>query len=80
MNPKEITQIIEKEINENWSLRQIGKRNLSLNKLAIETAEKIKRRNTKAARWIAADAWRELTNEKTIERLRKKATAILPND
>ena len=41
----------------NWSLRQIGKRNLSLNKLAVETAERIKARNTKAARWIAADAF-----------------------
>ncbi len=53
----------------NWSLRQIGKRNLNLNKLAIETAEKIKLRNTKAARWIAADALRELTDAKTVERL-----------
>ncbi len=59
----------------NWSLRQIGKRNLYLHKLAVATAEKIKMRNTKAARWIAADALRELRNEKIIERLRKKLTA-----
>lgn len=57
----------------NWSLRQIGKRNLNLNKLAVETAEKIKARNTKSARWIASDALRELTNEKTLERLEKKS-------
>ena len=56
----------------NWSLRQIGKRNLNLNKLAVETATRIKARNTKAARWIAADALRELTNEKTFARLGKK--------
>ncbi len=56
----------------NWSLRQIGKRNLNLNKLAVETAEKIKARNTKSARWIASDALRELTNNKTPERSRKK--------
>ena len=56
----------------NWSLRQIGKRSLNLNKLAIETAEKIKSQNTKSARWIAADALRELTNEKNLERLRNK--------
>lgn len=56
----------------NWSLRQIGKRSLNLNKLAIETAERIKLQNTKSARWIASDALRELRNEKTIERLRKK--------
>jgi 3-methyladenine DNA glycosylase AlkD len=57
----------------NWSLRQIGKRNVHLNKLAIETAEKIKLQNTKSARWIASDALRELTNEKTIERIKKKS-------
>jgi 3-methyladenine DNA glycosylase AlkD len=56
----------------NWSLRQIGKRNIELNKLAVETAERIKLQNTKAARWIAADALRELRNEKTLERLEKK--------
>lgn len=57
----------------NWSLRQIGKRSLYLNKLAIETAEKIKAQNTKPARWIAADALRELTSEKILERLKKKS-------
>lgn len=57
----------------NWSLRQIGKRNLDLNKLAVETAERIKLQNTKPARWIASDALRELRNEKTLERLIKKA-------
>ena len=48
----------------NWSLRQIGKRSLFLNDPAIETAEKIKAQNTKSARWIAADALRELKSEK----------------
>lgn len=57
----------------NWSLRQIGKRNLHLNKLAIESAERIKLQNTKSARWIAADALRELRHEKTQERLLKKS-------
>jgi len=56
----------------NWALRQIGKRNLALNKLAIETGEKIKKRNSKAARWIAADALRELKSEKIQERLKRK--------
>lgn len=56
----------------NWSLRQIGKRNVHLNKLAIETAERIKRRNTRAARWIAADALRELRSERILARLKKK--------
>lgn len=56
----------------NWSLRSIGKRSLYLNKLAIETAEKIKARKTKSARWIASDALRELTNEMVIKRLKNK--------
>ena len=58
----------------NWSLRQIGKRNLHLNKLAVETAEKIKLQNTKPARWIAADALRELESEKILERLCRKSS------
>ncbi len=55
-----------------WSLRQIGKRNLELNKFAVETAGRIRAKNSKAARWIAADALRELKNEKIIERLQRK--------
>lgn len=60
----------------NWSLRQIGKRSLFLNNLAIETAEKIKSQNSKSARWIASDALRELENEKILERLNKKTSAV----
>lgn len=56
----------------NWSLRQIGKRSLYLNKLAIESAERIKLQKTKSARWIAADSLRELQNEKIQERLLNK--------
>lgn len=78
----EFLPILEKHANDernfikkavNWSLRQIGKRNLNLNKLAIETAEKIKAQNTKSARWIASDALRELTNEKTLKRISSKS-------
>lgn len=46
----------------NWALRQIGKRNASLNNAAIEVAEEIRKIDSKSARWIAADALRELTN------------------
>jgi 3-methyladenine DNA glycosylase AlkD len=56
----------------NWSLRQIGKRSGYLNPLAIETAERIKLRNSKPARWIAADALRELKSEAVQLRLAKK--------
>lgn len=54
----------------NWALRQIGKRNLNLNREAIETAREIQGIDSKAARWIASDALRELTDEKTQKRLR----------
>jgi 3-methyladenine DNA glycosylase AlkD len=56
----------------NWALRQIGKRNPNLNKLAIEVAMRIKLQNTKSARWIAGDALRELRSESVLERLRRK--------
>lgn len=56
----------------NWSLRQIGKRSLELNKQAIEVAEQIKTQDTKSARWIANDALRELQSDKIQERLIKK--------
>lgn len=55
-----------------WSLRQIGKRNLALNRLAVAAAERIKAQDTRAARWIAADARCELTSAKVLERLRRK--------
>lgn len=53
----------------NWALRQIGKRNLALNRKAIETAERIQQTDSAAARWVAADALRELTGEAVQKRL-----------
>ena len=53
----------------NWALRQIGKRNRILNQKAIETAHEIQKLNSKSAKWIAADALRELTNEKVQSRI-----------
>jgi 3-methyladenine DNA glycosylase AlkD len=57
----------------NWALRQIGKRNLRLRQAAIRTAKQIQRLDSKAARWIAADALRELTSKKTVAMVRAKA-------
>jgi 3-methyladenine DNA glycosylase AlkD len=57
----------------NWALRQIGKRNLRLRQAAISTAKRIRRFDSKAARWIAADALRELTSKKTVAMVRAKA-------
>ncbi len=53
----------------NWALRQIGKRNLALNKKAITLAEEIQQNESKAARWVAKDALRELRSEKVRKRL-----------
>jgi 3-methyladenine DNA glycosylase AlkD len=44
----------------NWALRQIGKRNPSLRKKSISAAKEISRLDSKSARWVAADALREL--------------------
>jgi 3-methyladenine DNA glycosylase AlkD len=55
----------------NWALRNIGKRNLNLNEAAINAAKEIKRLDSKAARWIAADALRELESDAIQSRLRR---------
>lgn len=56
----------------NWALRQIGKRNLPLNEAAISAANEIRNMDNRSARWIASDALRELTDEKTQRRLMTK--------
>jgi len=55
----------------NWALRNIGKRNLNLNKAAINTAKEIQLLDSKAARWIASDAIRELESESIQKRLNR---------
>jgi 3-methyladenine DNA glycosylase AlkD len=57
----------------NWAIRQIGKRNIELNKAAVELAKKIQQQNSKSAKWIAADALRELQSEKHIAMVEKKS-------
>lgn len=69
----------------NWALRNIGKRNLSLNSAAVACAERISRAanlragakrggdpDARAARWVAADALRELRSEKVPVRLNRR--------
>lgn len=53
----------------NWAVRGVGKRNAALNEAALETAERIKSLGTRPARWIAADAIRELKSEAVRRRL-----------
>ena len=44
----------------NWALRQIGKRSPALRRAAMAEAQRIGKLDSRAARWIAADALREL--------------------
>jgi len=57
----------------NWALRNLGKRSQALNEQAISVARDIQSRGSRAARWIAADALRELTSEKVQQRLKRQA-------
>lgn len=56
----------------NWALRQIGKRNISLNKKAIGLAKEIQKMDFKSAKWIAKDAIKELTGQAVQKRLINK--------
>jgi 3-methyladenine DNA glycosylase AlkD len=55
----------------NWALRNIGKRNFNLNEAAINAAKEIQRLDSKAARWVASDALRELKSEAVQTRLKR---------
>lgn len=49
----------------NWALRQIGKRNPYLKRKALRTAKAIQKMDARSARWIAADALRELRSPRS---------------
>ena len=55
----------------NWALRNVGKRNVNLNRAAIDTAKEISGIDSKSARWIASDAIRELESPSVKKRLKK---------
>jgi len=56
----------------NWALRNIGKRNLNLNKAAIKVAGEIQQIDSKASRWIGSNALRELESDAVQKRLEQK--------
>ena len=56
----------------NWALRQIGKRNINLNKRATQVAKQIQKMDSKSAKWIANDAIREFANPQIQARLKLK--------
>jgi len=58
----------------NWALRQIGKRNAPLNRAALAAAHEIYRLDSRAARWIASDARRELESPAVQQRLMGRIT------
>ena len=47
----------------NWSLRNIGKRNIDLHKKAIEVAYEVSNYNNKSAQWIGKNALAELQKD-----------------
>lgn len=55
----------------NWALRQIGKRNANLNRLAKDCAKRIADEGSKPAHWIAANALRELESEAVQTRINR---------
>lgn len=55
-----------------WALRSIGKRSLTLNAAALQTAEKLALSDDKTARWIGKNAANELASEPVLNRLAAK--------
>jgi 3-methyladenine DNA glycosylase AlkD len=53
----------------NWALRQIGKRNPTLNREAVAVARHIQSNGPRPARWVASDALRELESQAVRTRL-----------
>lgn len=54
----------------NWALRQIGKRNVSLNERALEVTTRLLKSENKTTLWIAKDAYRELTSNAVGKRIK----------
>ncbi len=62
----------------NWALRGTGKRNLALHAAALTTARSLLKRTSRTARWIAADAIKELENPSIRLRI-KPSKAVKPH-
>lgn len=54
----------------NWALRQIGKRNKELHQKALSIAGQLSASQDRTERWIGSNAWRELSNDSTIKRIK----------
>ncbi|HEX6362701.1 MAG TPA: DNA alkylation repair protein, partial [Albitalea sp.] len=60
----------------NWALRNIGKRNAALHAAALACAQRLQERDSRSARWIAADALRELRSAAVRRRHAAAAEAV----
>ncbi len=60
----------------NWALRQIGKRNPKLNIASIRVAESLRKLESPAARWVGADALRELRSAAVQKRLQDRGERL----
>lgn len=63
----------------NWALRQVGKRNARLNGAAVECAGALQQQASRSARWIAADALRELTGPAVQQKLSRPKSPQSPD-
>lgn len=65
-----------------WALRNLGKRNIDLNRTAVTVAHEILQIDSKAAKWIAKDALNELQKENIrmsdYPRSQYRSTAAIP--
>jgi 3-methyladenine DNA glycosylase AlkD len=55
-----------------WALRQVGKRNLALNRAAVDVARRLVGAATSAARWIGRDVAKELESAAVHARLTRR--------
>jgi 3-methyladenine DNA glycosylase AlkD len=55
-----------------WALRNLGKRSPDLNRRAVRVARALHAMPSRSARWIGADALRELTGPAVQERVRRR--------
>ena len=54
-----------------WALRNIGKRNPTMNQMALKAARDIQNMGTRSARWIGSDVIRDLTSETVQKRFKR---------
>lgn len=57
----------------NWAIRQIGKRDLRLNRQAVALATRISKFDSGSAKWVGSDALRELKSEAVRKRIRRSS-------